>query len=109
MTARWRSSSFDATREVFRSRSRFVWGWILNASDCTLHYEIAATLAALGREHEAVDELQTAVRSGWANRQQFAHDPAFAALKERAELQRLLIQASELVTLAPPVGSGGMP
>ena len=99
----------DSTREVFRSRSRFVWGWILNASDCNLRYEIAAALATLGREEEAVDELQNAIRLGWANRQQFAHDPAFAGLKERTDLQRLLIQASELVTLAPPVGSGGMP
>jgi len=66
-------------------------------------------LATLGREEEAVDELQKAIGLGWANRQQLAHDPAFAGLKERADVQRFLIQASELVTLAPPVGSGGMP
>ena len=99
----------DSTREVFRSRSRFVWGWILNASDGNTHYEIASALATLGREGEAFDELQTAIRLGWANRQQLAHDPAFDDLKERADLRRLLIEASELVVLTPPVGSGGLP
>ena len=99
----------DSTREVMRSRRRFVWGWILNASDCSVYYEIAAALATLGRDDEAVEELRSAIRLGWANRQQFVHDPAFADLKERGELQRVLIEASELVTLAAPMGSGGMP
>jgi TolB-like protein len=99
----------DATRKVFRTRSRFVWGWILNASDCSLHVEIAAALATLRRDDEAVDELHRAIQLGWANRQQFVHDPAFADLKDRVDLQRLMIQASEQVSIPPPVGSGGMP
>ena len=57
----------------------------------------------------AADEVRSAIRLGWANRQQLAHDPAFDELKERADLRRLLAEASELVTLTPPVGSGGMP
>ena len=98
-----------SAREVFRTRSRFVWAWILNASDCNVHYEIASALATLDRHADALGEVRSAIRLGWANQQQLAHDPAFDELKERSDLRRLLVEASELVTLAPPVGSGGMP
>ena len=97
-----------AARELFRSRSRFVWGWILTGSDCGVHYEIAAALATMCRDDEAVAALGEAARLGWANRQQFAHDPAFDAVRERADLRTLLAEASDAVTLAPPVGSGGV-
>ena len=99
----------ESARDVFRAQSRFVWGWILNGSDGAVHYEIASALATLGREADAVDELRTAVERGWANGHQLAHDPAFDELKERADVRRILIGATERVTLVPPVGSGGMP
>jgi len=101
--------ALGVARSMFATRSRFVWAWILNGTDCVTQYEIASSLAALGREDEAVAELAKAVTMGWANRQQLAHDPAFAELKERPDVRQLLVDASERITLAPPVGTGGMP
>ena len=96
-------------REMFRTRLRFVWGWILNGSDGAIHYEIASTLAALGRREEALAQLDAAVRLGWANRQQLAHDPAFDAWRDEEGLRMLMVDATARVTLGPPVGSGGLP
>jgi hypothetical protein len=94
---------------MFHDRTRFVWGWILNASDANARYEIASALATLGLTDEAIEELKHSVRLGWANGQQLAHDPAFEELKERADVRELIAGAGEVVTLAPPVGSGGLP
>ncbi|HET9425260.1 MAG TPA: protein kinase [Gemmatimonadaceae bacterium] len=94
---------------MHRTRSRFVWGWILIASDCAAHYEIASTLALLGRTEDALAELEDAVRLGWANRQQLAHDPSFHGMGDHERLRRLLMDATTRVTLAPPVGTGGLP
>ena len=53
-----------SAREVFRTRSRFVWAWILNASDCNVHYEIASALATLDRHADALGEVRSAIRFG---------------------------------------------
>ena len=53
--------------------------------------------------------LESAVRLGWADVHQLASDPCFDALRDTGALRALLARATSLVTLPPPVGSGGFP
>jgi serine/threonine-protein kinase len=43
--------------ELFAGRSRFVWTWIQGATDADVLYDLASTLATLGRAAEALEVL----------------------------------------------------
>jgi tetratricopeptide (TPR) repeat protein len=90
-------------------RRRFVWGWILGCADAATYYEIAATHATRGETSECLAALRKAVDFGWADMNCLNHDPAFAELRESGEIRQLGSEAATRVTLAPPVGSGGLP
>jgi serine/threonine-protein kinase len=96
-------------REMFETKSRFVWGWFFGAAEADIVYELASALATIGRDDEAVRMLGRAVELCWSDRQQLNHDPAFAVLRERESVAALAARASELVSLPPPVGRGGLP
>jgi serine/threonine protein kinase/tetratricopeptide (TPR) repeat protein len=95
-------------RELFTARSRFVWTWFCGATDAEVLYELACTLATMGRIDESLDTLRRAADAGWADLAWLRHDPAFVALRDTEEAQRLCIDAASRVTLPPPVGSGGL-
>jgi TolB-like protein/tRNA A-37 threonylcarbamoyl transferase component Bud32 len=90
-------------------RPRFVWGFILGAADAATHYEAAAAHAVRGERAECVASLRTAADFGWADMNQLNHDPAFAVLRENAEIRQVAAEAAGRVTLPAPVGSGGLP
>ena len=72
-------------------------------------YELAAALAVVGRDDEAVRMLARAVDLCWSDRQQLNHDPAFSVLSQREDVMALAARAIEAVTLPPPAGRGGLP
>jgi eukaryotic-like serine/threonine-protein kinase len=93
---------------LFASRTRFVWTWIHGATDAEVLYELASTLVSLGRTDEALDTLHRAADAGWADQTFLRHDPAFAAIRDSAEVRQIAIDASKRVELPPPVGRGGV-
>lgn len=95
-------------QELYASRSRFVWTWFLGATDAEMLYELASVLATMGRADEAIGALRRAVDAGWADVTWLRHDPAFVALRDRADVRRLSLDASSRVELPPPIGSGGL-
>jgi TolB-like protein len=99
----------DDARDVFTSRSRFVWAWILGAGDTEVHYAIASGLAGCKQPDDAIRHLAQAVQMCWCDVQQLNQDPAFDEIRERPEVQQLVRRARDAVTLPPPVGTGGMP
>lgn len=46
---------------------------------------------------------------GWSDMNQLNHDPAFAELRENPIVRAFAAEAAAMVTLPPPVGSGGLP
>ena len=90
-------------------RHRFVWVNLLGASPAVLGYEIAATHAVRGDTAAAFGALESAVRLGWADVHQVGSDPCFDTLRDTAAMRALMARATSLVTLPPPVGSGGFP
>ena len=95
-------------RALFASRTRFVWTWIHGATDAEVLYELASTLAILGRTDEALDTLRRAADAGWADQTFLRHDPAFAAIRDSAAVRQIAMDASKRVELPPPVGRGGV-
>jgi hypothetical protein len=53
--------------------------------------------------------LRKAVDLGWADLNQFIHDPNFAQLRDNAKFRALATDAKTRITLSPPVGNGGLP
>ncbi len=90
-------------------RHRFVWVNLLGCAPAVLGYEIAATHALRNDTAAAMAALEAAVRLGWADVHQLAHDPCFDTMRDTAALRAVLARATSLVTLPPPVGSGGFP
>ena len=90
-------------------RHRFVWVNLLGAAPAVLSYEIAATQAVRGDSAAALVALESATRLGWADVHQLAHDPCFDTVRDTDMLRALVAHATSLVTLPPPVGSGGFP
>ena len=112
----WRSGRCDEARsvlreamDVFEARSRFLWRYFLGASDAEVRYEIASALATLGERASALAMLTRAAEDGWADDHQIARDPAFDAVRQDADVQRLMARSRERVHMAAPVGPGGMP
>jgi serine/threonine-protein kinase len=95
-------------RELFASRTRFVWTWIHGATDAEVLYELASTLVTLGRTAEALDTLRRAAAAGWADQTFLRHDPAFSAIRDSAAVRQIAVDASKRVELPPPVGRGGV-
>jgi tetratricopeptide (TPR) repeat protein len=93
---------------LFAGRSRFVWTWIQGATDADVLYDLASTLAALGRDAEALEALGRAVDAGWSDAASLREDPAFAISRDSAEMRQLLVAAAGRVVLPAPVGSGGI-
>jgi tetratricopeptide (TPR) repeat protein len=94
--------------ELLSGRSRFVWTWIQGATDADILYDLAATLATLGRTEEAFESLRRAADAGWADAVSLREDPAFAVLRDSTEMRQLLVAAAGRVVLPAPVGSGGI-
>jgi TolB-like protein/cytochrome c-type biogenesis protein CcmH/NrfG len=101
-------NALGEARELFVSRTRFVWTWIHGATDAEVLYELASTLITLGRTDEALDTLRQAADAGWADQTFLRHDPAFAAIRDSAAVRRIAVDASKRVDLPPPVGRGGV-
>ena len=99
----------DEALQMRLHKSRFVWSWILGCSEAENLYELAATHAALGADEAAIRALEEAATMGWADVHQLGHDVNFAALRDSDPVRQLTVRAASLVTLAPPVGSGGLP
>ena len=76
------------------------------ASDADLSPRRCATR---GETAECLAALRKAVDFGWADMNCLNHDPAFAELRESAEIRQLGAEAATKVALPPPVGSGGLP
>jgi serine/threonine-protein kinase len=95
-------------RDMFAARPRFVWAWFYGASDAEVFYELAATLATLGRPDEALAALRRAADAGWADVTYLRHDPAFADFRDATEMIRLCADAASRVEVPPPIGSGGL-
>ncbi|MGE5926436.1 MAG: hypothetical protein ACM357_03705, partial [Gemmatimonadota bacterium] len=95
--------------DVHARRHRFVWVNLLGAAPAVLAYEIAATHALRNETALALNALDAAVQHGWADVHQLAHDPCFDHLRDAVALRALVARATALVTLPPPVGSGGFP
>jgi serine/threonine-protein kinase len=94
--------------ELLTSRRRFVWTWIHGATDAEALYDLACTLATLGRAQEAERALQDAMEAGWGDVGWLRHDPAFFALRDTPEILRLGMDATAAVDLPAPTGSGGL-
>ena len=90
-------------------RHRFVWVNLLGCAPAVIGYEIASTHALRGESGPALEALESAVRLGWADLHQLAHDPSFDRIRDTGSLRALLARATSLVILPPPVGSGGFP
>jgi serine/threonine-protein kinase len=90
-------------------RHRFVWVNLLGCAPAALSYEIAATHALRTETSAAMEALDSAVRHGWADVHQLAHDPSFDRIRDSDGLRALIARAASLVTLPPPAGSGGFP
>jgi tetratricopeptide (TPR) repeat protein len=90
-------------------RHRFVWVNLLGCAPAVIGYEIASTHALRGESGLALEALESAVRLGWADLHQLAHDPSFDRIRDTGSLRALLARATSLVILPPPVGSGGFP
>ena len=95
--------------DLHARRHRFVWVNLLGAAPAVLEYEIAATHALRGDTAAAMAALESAVRFGWADVHQLAHDPCFDAMRTTDRLRALVARATSLVMLPAPVGSGGFP
>jgi serine/threonine-protein kinase len=90
-------------------RQRFVWVNLLGCAPAVIGYEIAATHALRNETALAMDALDGAVRLGWADVHQLAHDACFDRMRDTPALRATLARATALVTLPPPIGSGGFP
>jgi TolB-like protein/tetratricopeptide (TPR) repeat protein/tRNA A-37 threonylcarbamoyl transferase component Bud32 len=101
--------ALNEARELFETKHRFVWGWFMGAAEADMLYELASAHAAMARDAEAIDYLRRAIEYCWSDLPQFAHDPAFDALRDRDDVRRLVADAASAVTLPPPAGAGGMP
>ncbi len=101
-------TAYAEASELEAARSRFIWTWFVGAADADVLYEQGSALAVLGRTGEALDTLRRAADAGWADVTWLRSDPAFAALRDTAAVQRLCTQAAARVVLPPPVGSGGL-
>ena len=89
-------------------RARFIWTWFVGGTDTDILYELSSTLAMMGRVTDAARALARAVDAGWADFNWLRHDPAFEILRDGSEVQRICADAAARVSLAPPVGSGGL-
>jgi serine/threonine-protein kinase len=126
--AAWTKSKFGLSRAAFRrgdtessdaalaealhmqtERPRFVWGYIMGASDAETWYEAAATYAVRGEIEESLAALGRAADVGWSDLNQLNHDPNFGEAREREDFRALAADAFGRVKLPPPVGSGGWP
>ncbi|HZF67488.1 MAG TPA: protein kinase [Gemmatirosa sp.] len=101
-------AALTAGRALLASRARFVWTWIHGATDAEMLYDLAATLATLGRPEEALEALARAAGAGWSDVAWLRHDPAFTTLRDAPDMRRLCAGAATRVELPPPVGSGGL-
>jgi TolB-like protein/tetratricopeptide (TPR) repeat protein/tRNA A-37 threonylcarbamoyl transferase component Bud32 len=102
------AQSLAEAEELFTSRSRFVWTWFYGATDAEILYDLASTFATMDRSDAALDALRRAADAGWADVTWLRHDPAFVALRDTEEVQRLCTDAASRAMLPPPVGSGGL-
>ncbi|GLC25153.1 protein kinase domain-containing protein [Roseisolibacter agri] len=94
--------------DLVASRARFVWAWLSGSTDADMTYELSSTLATLGDADAALDALARAVDAGWSDVPWLRHDPAFAVLRDDADVRRVCAAGLSRVTLPPPVGSGGL-
>jgi serine/threonine protein kinase/tetratricopeptide (TPR) repeat protein len=99
----------EAALTLFQDRNRFVWAQLFGATDADVWYDIAAAHATLGDDDAAMDALEHAISRCWSDANQIRFDPAFAALRERPQLQELVLRAQSKVMLPPPIGAGGLP
>ena len=100
--------SLGEARELFTSRTRFVWAWVPGAGDAEVMYDLASTLATLDRADAALDALRHAADAGWADDTFLRHDPAFERLRDSSEVRQIAVDAANRVALPPPFGSGGL-
>ncbi|MFN2400237.1 MAG: protein kinase [Gemmatimonadaceae bacterium] len=102
-------ASLAAGQEKMQSGRKVVGSWIIGSSEAQNHYEIAAACATIGDIVSAIESLRRAALLGWSDLNQLNHDPAFSDLRESPDVRALAAQAASVVTLPPPVGSGGLP
>jgi tetratricopeptide (TPR) repeat protein len=58
--------------------------------NATVHYNLACSLALCGRPDEAIDQLETAVRVGYADAEHLAADEDLISLRTQPRFQALL-------------------
>ncbi len=102
-------SLLDAAIAMRATRRRFVWINIVGATAAESHYAIAATHMMRGEMARGLSALETAVRHGWADRNQLAYDPNFEGVRDDPAVLQLLAHGDAQVTLPHDLGSGGFP
>ena len=99
----------SAASSMHERKERFVWVNIPGGMEPETFYELAATYAFRGDTAQALATLEHAARIGWCDAYQLGSDPNFDRLRDSTALRQLIANATVLVTLPTPVGSGGFP
>ncbi|MGI8617592.1 MAG: protein kinase domain-containing protein [Gemmatimonadaceae bacterium] len=99
----------DEVAGMRAAKTRFVWSWILGASEADTLYDLAATHAVREDPVLAIAALEEAIAMGWSDAHQLSHDVNFTGLRDSDTVRQLVARATSLVTLPPPVDSGGLP
>lgn len=102
-------AALDAALHMHKCRDRFVWGYIMGASNAETWYEIAATHAVRGEIDHCIAALRKAADFGWSDMNQLNHDPNFQTVAARDHLREIAMEAAGRVKLPPAVGTGGLP
>lgn len=103
------ASLLDAAIEMRETKRRFVWINISGSTTADSHYAIAATHMMRGEFALGLSALESAVRHGWADRNQLAYDPNFDVVRDDPAVLQLLAHSDSQVTLPHDLGSGGFP
>ncbi len=103
------ASLLDAALEMRATKRRFVWINVVGSTTAESHYAIAATHMMHGEMARGLSALETAVRHGWADRNQLAYDPNFDGVRDDPAVLQLLAHGDAQVTLPGDLGSGGFP
>ena len=99
----------ESALDMFERKHRFVWLALVGCAPSDSLYEMASTYACMNEPGKALIALDGAVGFGWADVHQLKADNSFDILRDSPELQDLLARAKARVTLAPPIGAGGLP
>ena len=99
----------DSAVDMFERKHRFFWYPIIGCTPAESLYEIASTYARLNEPTKALMALDRAAGLGWADANELNADRSFDGLRDSAQLRDVLSRAQARITLAPPIGSGGLP